>query len=285
MRRSSGAIASRTPDRAARAARWARWRPPPSPMPRRRKSARPLLASGGSPLPQRGRSQRLVLLSHAREHRRRRDAGADGAHLEVFFRPANARSSADGSRGRTSRESSARARALGSVRPAAWCFSTKARTSPWKLVRATRSALLRYQPGDAREVEARLRLVERRARDPPYSSVASVMAALSTRTRRNISYLTWTTSRGSKNSLARNFGSLTLPGEMFSVPSSRSAAAFGSFLDVLLGTRSARFMCNDNYDARANDVKWPRQRDEGHDALNVGHDRVDVFFCGVICFT
>ena len=63
-----------------------------------------------------------------------------------------------------------------------------------------------------------------------YSSVASVTDAFSMDTRRSISYLTCTTSRGSKNSFSRNFGSRTFSGVGFNVPSSSRALAFGSLL-------------------------------------------------------
>jgi hypothetical protein len=69
------------------------------------------------------------------------------------------------------------------------------------LVGTARTALLGYQPGDAGLLEIRLGLVVG-GRETPYSSETSVTDAFSTETRRSISYLTCTASRGSKKSLS-----------------------------------------------------------------------------------
>jgi len=75
--------------------------------------------------------------------------------------------------------------------------------------------------------------------DTPYSSVALVTDAFSADTRRSISYLTCTISRGSKNSPRWNFGSWTFPGSGFNVPSSSSARTWGCLLSLLTGTATS----------------------------------------------
>jgi hypothetical protein len=62
----------------------------------------------------------------------------------------------------------------------------------------------------------------------PNAAAAAVTGTLSTVTARTISYLTWTMSRASKNSSARNAASETCSGCGFRHRASRSAAVFGS---------------------------------------------------------
>ena len=87
------------------------------------------------------------------------------------------------------------------------------------LMRTAGATLLGHQPRDARFLEVRLGLVISRPRDTVL--VGSIgHRSLLDETRRSISYLTCTASRGSKKSPSRNLGSRTFSGAGFNVPSS-----------------------------------------------------------------
>ena len=182
-------------------------------MPRRRKSASPLRASGGSASPRAAR--RSVSYCGSSEGRRLHRPDARVPHRRVFF-PATARSIVRGwtSSPKCLPNAASPTRAHESARPRR-VLVDKRQDVAAELVGTAWTSLLGHQPGDAGFGEVRLgsdstsAATRRTPRWPPLTD------ACSTETRRSISYLTCTTSRGSKNSWSRNFGSRTFSGAGF----------------------------------------------------------------------
>ena len=133
-------------------------------MPRRRKSASPLRASGGSASPSAAIAQRLVLGGDGR-WLRASTSPRRPSHRGRFF---STDCSLDRPRMHVEAElvagSTSPARALGSARPAR-AASRESQDLAVKLVRTAWTALLGHQPRNAGLVEARLGLVVGRPRD------------------------------------------------------------------------------------------------------------------------
>ena len=260
-----GACASccgwRTPTAIARATgQDCRGGPAPAPIPTCLGAER--AATRGGPraaAPRRARlAQRLVLGRDRGDgggaHRRRADRSP-----RRFF-SAKARSIVLGcTSSRAAAGATSPARAPGSVRPADVLLE-KCQDLAVELVRAAGPRFLGTSPAipAARSSPWPGSRSAGRRRTP---SEASVTDALSTKTRRSISYLTCTASRGSKNSPCRNFGSRTFSGAAFNVPSSRRAAAFALGLAgaMISGLCPPVVVREDNYTADWPSVKLSQQ--------------------------
>jgi hypothetical protein len=90
-----------------------------------------------------------------------------------------------------------------------------------------RAGPLGHQGGQAALLERRRGRIERR-RESPKASAALATGALSSLTRRTVSYLTCTRSRASKNSEPEKAGSLTASGRGFKLRLARRASTLGS---------------------------------------------------------